>query len=235
MPTVWAIADLHLSFGVPNKKMDIFGPKWVGHAEKIRMNWEALVQKEDLVLLPGDISWAMKLEETALDFAWIAALPGTKVMIRGNHDLWWSSVSKVRKVLPPSIHAIHNDVFHWNEISVGGARLWDSPEFNFASLGPGDIPLLKADEKIFSREMARLEMSLKQLDQKAKYRLAMTHYPPVGLDIAPTQASALLEKYNVDYCCFGHLHNVKGDLFGGKYLLTACDYLDFKPRSVVAY
>ncbi len=97
---VWALADLHLSFGVPGKSMDLFGDKWAGHPEKIRTHWLRLIAPDDLVLLPGDISWAMHTEDAQPDLDFIAALPGTKVMIRGNHDYWWNSLNKVEKILP---------------------------------------------------------------------------------------------------------------------------------------
>ncbi|MCP5469628.1 MAG: metallophosphoesterase [Chlamydiales bacterium] len=228
---VFALADLHLSVGVPEKKMDVFGPKWTHYMDKMEEKWRSVVGPDDLILLPGDISWAMKLEEAAPDFEWIEKLPGTKVMIRGNHDYWWSSISKVRAALPPSLHAIHNDTFTFNGITVAGTRFWDSPEFNFG--GQQEV-----DEKIFNREIGRLEMSLKKLDPNAKRRLAMTHYPPIGADLKSSKASALLEKYNVSHCLFGHLHALdeKVPMFGEKngvhYILTAADYIDFTPRII---
>ena len=103
MPSIWAIADLHLSFGVPNKSMEIFGPQWADSPAKIREQWLALIAPEDLVLIPGDISWAMRIEEARPDLEWIDSLPGTKVMIRGNHDYWWSSLSQIANCPPPSI------------------------------------------------------------------------------------------------------------------------------------
>ena len=127
--TIWALADLHLSFGVPDKEMDVFGPKWKNHPEKIRANWEKLVKPDDLVLLPGDISWGMHPEEALPDLNWIDSLPGTKVMIRGNHDYWWTSISKVEKVLPKSIHVIQNNIYRWKDVIICGARLWDTEEY----------------------------------------------------------------------------------------------------------
>lgn len=242
--SVWAIADLHLAFGVPTKKMDVFGDNWVDYATKIEKHWREYVAPEDLVLIAGDICWATDLEEAQKDLQWIDALPGTKVMIKGNHDYWWSSLSKVKSILPPSVHIIQNDAFTWNEISIGGARLWDTEEYSFEEIvdyKPNPVastapkPEKPDAEKIFVRELERLELSLKQLDQKAKTRIVMTHYPPIGLDLEPSRASALLEKYRVDYCVFGHLHNVrvKHNLFGKargvNYVFTSSDYLNFIP------
>ena len=251
---VWAIADLHLSFGVPNKEMDVFGDKWCKHPDKITEHWNSLVAEDDLVLIPGDISWAMRLDQAMPDLEWINALPGTKVMIRGNHDYWWSSVKKMRAAMPESCHVIHNSVFNWGDYSIGGSRLWDNPEFNFADVIkviPNPISKLpgppsdqdreewqKHQDNILRRELIKLENSLKQLDQSAKHRIVMTHYPPVGLNMAESDASRLLKQYNVDICVFGHLHNVhsEGELFGAmdgiRYIFVACDYTDFTPIRV---
>lgn len=241
MAHVWAIADLHLSFGVPNKKMDLFGAQWVSHAEKIRSHWLDAISADDLVLLAGDLSWAMTLDEVAADLQWLAALPGTKVLIKGNHDYWWSSLSKIQKVLPPSCHLIQNSAFQWNEYSIGGTRLWDTSEYQFNALVEFKEPEVvvkndsQEDERIFQRELNRLEMSLKALHPQAEKRIVMTHYPPISADLKPSRVSELLEKYHVDVCVFGHLHGVKpntnlfGERNGVQYLLTACDFLDFKP------
>ncbi len=243
---IWAIADLHLSFGVPDKAMDVFGKQWVNYVEKIEKAWRELVSEEDLVLIPGDISWAMHIEDARPDLEWIGQLPGTKVMIKGNHDYWWGSLSKIKTILPPSCHVIQNNSYNWGEASIAGARLWDVPGLDFSSV----INYQKNDrvknltahdnseekEKIYLRELGRLEASLKTMDPKAKLKIAMTHYPPIGLDGQATAASDLMEKYKVNVCVFGHLHNVKQgmQLFGEfrdvKYFLTACDSLDqFKP------
>ncbi len=243
--SVWAIADLHLSYGVPEKTMEVFGPEWINYGDNIKSNWEAVIQADDLVLIAGDISWAMRPEQAKVDLDWIDALPGTKVLIKGNHDYWWSSLSKVKKLLPPSIHIIQNDAFRWGEYSIGGARLWDTDEFDFDAyieFRERAVPASKEEkpdqEKIFKRELERLELSLKSLDQSATKRLVMTHYPPISADLQPSPAAALLEKYHADVCVFGHLHSVRRDLpmFGThnniRYILTSCDYLDFKPVKI---
>lgn len=245
---VWALGDLHLSFGIANKEMDIFGSNWAGHPEKIRRNWVECVAADDLVLIPGDISWAMHPEDAKADLDWIDALPGTKVMIRGNHDYWWASLKKLEKVLPPSIHLVQNNVFRWNDFAIGGARLWDTPEYTFGRFinykeNPRENVLTKVEDpreaqKIFERELGRLEMSLKQLPKDGCVKIAMTHYPPIGADLQPSKVSAILEKYDITACVFGHLHNVQhgtlpfGTKNGIKYLLTSCDYLDFHPIKV---
>jgi uncharacterized protein len=249
--TVWALSDVHLAFGVPEKTMEDFGPSWHRYAEKIEANWKKMISPQDLVLIPGDISWAMHLEQAVIDLKWIDALPGTKVILRGNHDYWWSSSSKLAKIMPPTLHFIHNNTFIWNEIAIGGSRLWDTPEYSFNPFiefrenprarprAPGELAEGKAEEeRIFIRELERLKLSLSRLPKNAAIKIAMTHYPPIGADLAPSRASQILEFFQIDYCVFGHLHNVRknalsfGEARGVKYLFTSCDYLDFIPLKV---
>lgn len=243
--TIWAIADLHLAKGVPSKHMRLFGPRWEHYMEQIEAEWRRVVSVDDLVLIPGDISWAMHLQEAAVDLAWIDALPGTKLLLRGNHDYWWQSLSKVKQILPPSCHLLQNNAFYWEKegVAIGGSRLWDAPQISFATAMPKDIPLptspkehAEESEKIYTRELLRLETSLKQLSPKASRRIAITHYPPVGPALETTPASHLLEKYGIEQCLFGHLHGIDphqtlfGTLHGVQYHLVAADALpNFTP------
>ncbi len=247
---IWTLADLHLSFGVPDKEMDLFGEHWKHHAAKIQEHWLASIKPDDLVLIPGDISWAMRLEDVRPDLEWIHSLPGTKVILKGNHDYWWGSLGQIKKILPSSIHLIQNNAFHWGDVSIAGARLWDTPEYGFGQfIEYRENPraqILTAREKdqdeaerIFQRELGRLELSLKCLDKlSGPVRIAMTHYPPIGADLKDSRASQILEKYKIHTCVFGHLHNVKrgiplfGEKNGIRYLLTSCDYLDFQPLKI---
>lgn len=240
MSHIYAIADLHLSFGVPDKSMALFGALWENHPERLREAWCATVQPEDIVLLAGDISWAMTLEEARKDLEWIAALPGTKVMIRGNHDYWWPSLKKLQSVLPPGLLAIHHNALRIKDFAICGTRFWDSPEYGFATLsGHKPEPLTPQDLTIYQRELGRLETSLKALDQSAPCKLLMTHYPPIGFDLAPSAASALCETYGVTHVVFGHLHALPGnqpyfgEARGVHYHLTAADALLFKPLLIV--
>lgn len=248
--TLWAIADLHLAKGVPSKHMRIFGPQWEDYMEKIEAAWRCAVAPEDLVLIPGDISWAMNLEQAKIDLDWIGALPGTKLLLKGNHDYWWGSLAKVQKILPSSCHLLQNNSFQWDHgrIAIGGSRLWDIPGINFSAASdsiPPHIPEIKEPEaleesqKIYERELLRLEASLKCFPSTATIRIAMTHYPPIGPFLEETAASALLEKYGVQICLFGHLHHTTkktalfGSLHGIAYHLVACDYLEaFKPFKI---
>lgn len=246
--TIWAIADLHLANSLPEKKMDAFGEPWIGYMEKIKAHWLASIHPQDLVLIPGDISWAMNLADAKVDLDWIHQLPGEKLLLKGNHDYWWTSLKKVESILPPSIHLIQNNAFVWKEFVIGGARLWDSPEFKFNEYihyveNPRAKKLAETDtsaeaEKIFTRELGRLELSLKEMQKHPGIKIAMTHYPPIGADLKPTKASQILEASGVTVCVFGHLHNLKKGvkLFGEgsptKYFLTSADYLDFKPLKI---
>lgn len=244
--SVWAIADLHLSFGVPDKSMQAFGTEWIDWTDKIKIHWLNLIGDDDLVLIPGDISWAMNVQDASPDLEWINQLPGTKVLARGNHDYWWGSKSKVESILPSSIHIVQNNAYFFNGVSIAGVRLWDTPEYSFDKFvifkqNKKVNVLHKAmhdsdnDEKVFTRELSRLELSLKELDQSAAYRIAMTHYPPIGAELQESKTTKLLEKYKVDICVFGHLHSLIpeslpfGKRNGIHYHLTSCDYLNFKP------
>lgn len=246
---VWALSDFHLSFGTPNKSMEVFGPHWNQWIDKMSKACHSLIKQEDLLLVPGDISWASSLEQVLPDLLWIHSLPGTKLLLKGNHDYWWPSKTKLEQILPPSVHALHNDAFKWKGIAIAGARLWDTPEYSFSSLVNAQELSVDAkqseeaskqdNEKIFQRELIRLRMSLDALPKEAERVIVMTHYPPIGLDLKPSRTSLLLDEYPIDYCVFGHLHNLntRGPLFGKAgtitYLLTSCDYLDFTPLKIL--
>ncbi|MBS0585806.1 MAG: metallophosphoesterase [Verrucomicrobia bacterium] len=246
---VWAIADLHLSFGVKGKEMDVFGPRWARHHQRLKEHWLEKVQKEDLVLLAGDISWALHLEEVLPDLTFLEELPGTKVMIKGNHDYWWSSANKIRAILPPSVQIIHNDAVTYKGVTIGGTRLWENPEIDFEEyieyIKPPstvhvhphvDTEAVRAqDAKIYKKEIERLLMSLKQLDPKASKRIVMVHYPPTDPSQKETAITKICDEYAIDYCLYGHVHNLKeGSPVNFKrnkttYLCTAGDLLHFEP------
>ncbi len=247
--SVWAIADLHLAISTPEKTMEVFGPSWKDYHARLEKNWKEKISDEDLVLLPGDITWAMSLEKALIDLEWIDRLPGTKVMIKGNHDYWWSSQAKMEKVRPKTIHFLYQDAFLWHDIAIGGTRLWDTSEYSFASEieyreNPfekkyKEPPSKEEEEKIFNRELERLKHSLQKLDPKASLRIAMTHYPPIGPELLPSQTSQILETFHIDICVFGHLHNMKkkphllGEARGVRYLFCAADYCEFVPLKIV--
>lgn len=223
---VFAISDLHLSVNNP-KPMDIFGPTWEGYIDKIFADWEEKVSENDLVLLAGDFSWAMKLDETKEDFDMLKGLPGKKIIIRGNHDYWWSSISALRKILPENFYAIQNDSIKFDDYIICGTRLWNLPDGKTQT---------ESDEKIYKRELIRLEMTL-QSAQKLKTAdekiICMLHYPPYTFKEEDNEITAMLEKYQVYKVVYGHIHACSKQKLileknGITYYLTSCDIVDNK-------
>jgi predicted phosphohydrolase len=258
---IFALSDPHLSFGTPDKLMDRFGPQWVGHAAKIERAWRERVGDNDLVLVPGDISWAMHLVGARPDLEFLGRLPGTKVLGKGNHDYWWSAISKVRASLPPRMHALQGDAVRIGDVVVGGTRLWDIPGASFrdwidwrvdpADVAAGDAmisPEPSADlaaetEKIWLRELGRLERALADLQRLAggdALRIAAVHYPPCDPELHETAATRAFEAAAIRHVVFGHLHSVKrdrpnapfGERGGVRYHFASCDWIDFTPQLV---
>lgn len=225
---IYAISDLHLSFNC-DKPMDVFGGNWEGYTEKIMANWQKKVKDDDIVLIAGDISWAMKLDEVNKDLEWIDALPGKKIMIKGNHEYWWKSISSVRAILPSSIMAIQNDAIKLGDCIFCGSRGWVVPEKNKT--------LSDEDLKIYNREIERMKLTLmaaNTLRSSGEKIFVMIHFPPYNLDKDDSGFTQLFEQYGVDYVIFGHLHGyVKCDLFternGVKYYFTSCDHINNDP------
>ncbi|MBR1586239.1 MAG: metallophosphoesterase [Clostridia bacterium] len=220
---VFAIGDLHLPGG-DDKPMNVFGAHWEGHFDRIRADWVSKVGDEDIVLIPGDISWAMQVEQALPDLMDIGALPGKKILLRGNHDYWWCGITRLRELLPPGMYAVQNDALLLDDIALCGTRGWTLPT-------PGNAE----DEKIYSRELLRMEMSLDRAKQLNGRRLiVMCHYPPLGEGGAKTRLSALLEKYMPDDVVYGHLHGpslrgaVTGCIDGIRYHCVSCDGLGFR-------
>jgi uncharacterized protein len=226
---IFAIGDLHLSFGT-NKPMDVFGDTWRDHHERIAENWSRLVRSDDIVLLPGDISWAMNFQEAKPDLEFIENLPGTKIMIKGNHDYWWSTIKKVREHLPPSIHAIQNDSIVIGDYVIAGTRGWTLP----SSRGFTD-----EDQKIYRRELGRLRLSLEHAKKTTLPILCMLHYPPTDETFARSAWVDMLEEYEVSYCVYGHLHgeSIQHVLpihqFKVPCELVSADAVSFAPKRII--
>ncbi|MDD3335772.1 MAG: metallophosphoesterase [Eubacteriales bacterium] len=228
---IYAIGDLHLP-GHEEKPMNVFGEQWDRHFELISSEWRQRITSSDVVLIPGDISWAMQLKDARDDLDAIAALPGQKLMIRGNHDYWWSSIGKVREILKPGLGALQNDAVVIDGNVFCGTRGWMIPA---AQQTPNE-----QDEKIFRRELLRLDMSLKQ--GMALYQnqalVVMTHYPPLLADGMTTAFTEILEKYPVTNVVYGHLHGAgikigfNGSYHGIDYQLVSCDALGFCPMLI---
>lgn len=227
---VYAISDLHLP--AREKPMDIFGEHWANHFEKISEDWRARVSEGDIVLLPGDLTWAMHLEEALEDLQRIGALPGRKLILRGNHDYWWSAIGRVRRSLPEGMFAIQNDFLMLDGLVFAGSRGWIIPVGDSADAG---------DVKIFQRERVRLEMSLRSARSKAPDAplIVMMHYPPL-IDAARGFAD-LLEEYGVRDCVYGHLHGaglhgaIRGERNGVRYHQVSCDGLGFRLYRLSAF
>ena len=222
---IFAISDLHLSVN-NSKPMDIFGPVWEGYLDKIFSQWQEKVTDEDVVLMAGDLSWAMKMEEVKPDLKLFDGLKGKKVIIRGNHDYWWHSISALRAILPENFYAIQNDAIRFDGVVLCGTRGWKGVERNQV--------LSPEDQKIFDREVLRLEMTLQnaqKIKQEGDKLICMMHYPPLGTLKDNTAFSQLIEKYKVDIVVYGHIHGYKNlDVHfmknGVEYFLTSCDEIN---------
>ena len=224
---IYAISDLHISTNT-NKPMDVFGGNWVGYLDKIKCDWQEKVTDDDLVLIGGDISWAMNLDDAKKDVESLKDLKGIKVMIKGNHDYWWSGIGKVRDMLPQGFYALQNDSIRFDGVVICGSRCWSvpgSPDFN------------EQDRKIYLRETERLKLSLssaKKIMQDGDKLVALVHYPPFNVKREDSEFTKIFEEFGVDTVIYGHLHgkSVRADKIvvknGIKYYLTSCDQVDNK-------
>ncbi len=255
---VFALSDPHLALGTPGKEMDRFGPQWVGHAAKMAAAWDASVHADDLVLVPGDISWARDLAQARPDLEWLAARPGTKVIGKGNHEHWWpDSRRKLAAALPPGVHALHAEALRFGDVAVCGTRLWDVPGQSWHDViawegEPISREQTEADAAaallVYQRELGRLDRALAALDPSARLRIAMLHYPPVAPAEAPADTAGApqlrgnelterFERAGVQHVVFGHVHALKpeararigGTLNGVTYRLAAVDFIGFEP------
>lgn len=221
---IWAISDLHLSLG-GDKPMDIFGEIWRDHPERIAENWDAVVRPDDTVLIAGDNSWALKLDQARQDLEWIAARPGTKIMIRGNHDYWWrrESTNRIQKEMHPGIRLLHGRGIVVEGVGVTGTRGWrveleDDPD--------------AGDERVMRRELAYLERGLSEIPADVEKKIAMLHYPPFDADLEPNAFAELLEAHGVDILVYGHIHTgyyLEGTFNGVEYKLVSVDHTDLRP------
>lgn len=225
---LFAIGDLHLSHA-SDKPMDVFGPAWDDHAARIGESWRNTVAEDDVVLIPGDISWAMQLDEARADIDFIAALPGKKILMRGNHDYWWASLAKVRAVLPRGIYALQNDAIDLGGAVIAGSRGWMCPGSS------GFEP--ETDKKIYDREAIRLGMSLERAGEGRRI-IAMLHYPPFNEKRNSSAFTDLFEKHGVEHVVYGHLHGkscrnaFEGVREGITYTLCSADHLGFAPKFI---
>ena len=225
---LYAMGDLHLCLGAP-KPMDVFGGAWVGYMEKLKQGLSVITEKDTLVLM-GDLSWALDLNSAVADFAWINEIPGRKIILKGNHDYWWSTQAKFTKFCLENgfsdLNLLNNNCFFYDDWAICGTRGWF-----FEEERSGDH-----DEKVFRRELIRLEASLKAAGDREK--MVFLHYPPRYKGYTCREILDLLKSYGVRRCFYGHLHGashklaMEGTWDGIEYRLLSADYLNFQPYIV---
>ncbi len=223
--SLYVLSDLHLAYGA-HKPMDIFGGRWEGYQEKLAESLKVLKQ-EDTLVVPGDFCWALDLEQAKADFAFLAQFPGRKLFVKGNHDYWWTTVSKFTKFCEENdfqdMYLLHNTCFTYEDIALCGTRGWFFEEDRQGT----------HDEKVFRRELIRLETSLQAAGDKVKY--CFLHYPPLYKGYTCPEILSMLQRYGVRHCYYGHLHGdshklaLEGEHMGVAYTLVSADRVDFKP------
>lgn len=231
--SLFTISDLHLPLGV-NKPMNIFGGGWDNYVERIMKNWQSIITPEDTVVLPGDFSWAMYLDEAVADFEFLHSLNGTKILLKGNHDYWWETKGKMNKFLSEKgfsdIKILHNDFYISESTAICGNRGWTYP------------PVSEEDKKLYERELQRLELSIqKAYSQIPDNIIVFTHYPPISPLFPNTPFVDILKKYNIKKCFYGHLHGAslshatEGIIDGIEYRLISSDYRKFVPYKITNF
>jgi predicted phosphohydrolase len=228
---IFAIGDLHLEGGT-GKTMDRFGDHWRNHDEKVFASWKEIGHPDDLLLIVGDSSWAMRLDEAKADLDRIGAMQGTKILFKGNHDLWWDSAKKLKQILHPSIKIVQGDAIIINRVAIAGTRGWVCPNDQF---------FRPEDQKIYDREVGRLKLALDSLRKQAEefdQLIVAMHYPPMNQDHDPTGFTELIDACAAQVCVYGHLH---GDAIGGgftgkrnhtNYYLVSADAVNFAPAEI---
>lgn len=226
--SIFVIGDTHLSFSC-DKPMDVFGG-WQDYVTRLEKNWNAVVTDADTVVIPGDISWAMSLQEAERDFAFLHSLPGKKLIMKGNHDYWWTTKRKMDKFLEEkgfdSLQILHNNAYRVGDFTLCGSRGW----FYDAQTGN--------DKKVIVREAGRIEMSLKEAEKLGGEVICFLHYPPVMNGIKCEEIMDVLVKHGVKRCFFGHLHGNFSSFInnavveGIKFSLISADFLEFCPKLV---
>ncbi len=233
---IFVISDLHLDVKSNEKSMEVFGSRWKNYTERISNNWNKLIEPTDTVIVPGDISWALTTNDALYDLLWIEKLPGKKIIMKGNHDFWWSTVSKMKKFFSDNdittIDILNNNALEIENYIIAGSRGW------FVDKSVQNTELNVDYEKIINREVIRLKMSLdnaKKLKEETKKEiLAFFHFPPVWADYCCEPIVQLLKEYDINRCYFGHIHgsyNVSGrfDYQGIEFNMISADFLDFIP------
>ncbi|MDP4118473.1 MAG: metallophosphoesterase [Bacillota bacterium] len=230
---IYALSDFHLYLSMKDKPMDIFGNEWDNHMEKLRLGCQSL-KESDVLLIPGDISWAMYLDEAFEDLKFIEEIPCKKIISKGNHDYWWTSHKKLKEYLDKcgfaTISFLHNNFFAYGDIALCGNK-------GYFYTGLENTH----DRQLYERELIRMELSLKEAELLGyKRKVFQTHYPPSVDGINPdARISEILKKYGVEKCVYGHIHgrtqknHFEGNFEGIEYIFVSCEYLGFKPKLVL--
>ena len=226
---LYAISDLHLAF-TTDKPMDIFGEKWLRHDEKIKENWINKINEEDTILIAGDISWSMKASDSKGDLDWIDSLPGKKIISKGNHDYWWSGISKLNRMYE-NTKFLQNNFYSYKDYAICGTRGWKLE---------GSDRFTEKDKKIFNRELIRIKLSLDSAKEAGYNKfIVMIHYPPINEKREISAFTEVFKEYGVEKVIYGHLHGpslataINGEEDGIEYIITSCDYLDFNPIKIL--
>ena len=236
---LFVIADLHLDIKSNEKSMEVFGNRWKNYVEKLKKNWEHLVTINDTVIIPGDISWALTLNDAIYDLKWINELPGQKILLKGNHDFWWATNSKMQRFIEENnlntIKILNNNAYEVEEYIVCGSRGWFTDRSMQTASQDVDY------SKIINREIIRLRMSLDSAmrlkGKSEKEVLVFLHFPPVWGEFRCEEILELLSEYNIKHCYFGHIHSnytVSSKFYDGntEYNLISADFLDFTPQFI---
>lgn len=228
--SIYAISDLHLALSI-SKPMDVFGNRWSNYMERLDSEWRQTVTDEDYVIVPGDISWATYIDQAYEDFRFIDSLPGRKIISKGNHDYWWTTLSKLEKFITEkgfsTISFMHNNSFRFENTVICGTRGWKSPD---------DDDFDAEDRKIYLRELQRMESSLIKAERKEGEKLiAAIHFPVFNSKGVFSSFLEIMQKYGVDLCIYGHLHGeacrnaIEGFEKGMEFRLISADHLGFRP------
>ena len=241
--SLFVLSDTHLALHDSGKSMEVFGSRWQNYITRIENNWRRLVKKEDTVIIAGDVSWAMTLEETVKDFTFLQSLPGRKLLGKGNHDFWWTTASKMNRHFQDnsftSLNILYNNAYVVESFIVCGTRGWFIDPSLQKTVGTVDYT------KIVNRELIRLRMSLdaalklKSEDGQEKEIIPFLHFPPVWGDFRCDEIISVLKEYDIKRCYFGHIHGASGapdvlEECGIRFILTSADHLNFTPLAVLS-
>lgn len=222
--SIYGISDLHLCLDMPDKDMAIFGDNWKGYVEKIKKNWEETIKPEDVVIVAGDVSWQLKYNKDSKDLQFLKDLPGTKILVRGNHDYWWrrEATNKIQRDLPENIYLLMGRSVCINNIWFCGTRGWRVEKGSDA----------ESSQKIFDRELKYFQRALEMAPYDA-YKVAILHYPPFNDDMKHNVFAKCAKEYGVNMLVYGHIHGgeyLEGNINGVEYRFISCDGIKFTPK-----